>query len=115
MTVEVNQKGELMSVRKPIGRRQCIDYQRLNAVTKKDHCPLPFINQMIERLACRSYYYFLDGFSAYFQIAIAPEDQEKTTFACPFETFAYRRLPFELCNAPASFQKCLVNFFFRIY
>jgi len=49
---------------------------------------------MLERLATKSHYYFLDGFSSYFQIHIAPKDQKKTTFTCPFGTFAYRRMPF---------------------
>ncbi|XP_027182191.1 uncharacterized protein LOC113780606 [Coffea eugenioides] len=63
VTVESNQEGELVPIRKPTGWRQCIDYRKLNAVTKKDHFPLPFIDQMVERLACRAYYCFLDGFS----------------------------------------------------
>mgnify|MGYP004712525165 CR=1 FL=1 len=66
---------------------------------------------MIEKLADSVYYCFLDGFSGYFQIAIAPEDQEKTTFTCPFGTFAYRRMPFGLCNAPATFKRCMVSIF----
>ena len=72
---------------------------------------LPFIDQMIERLVCRAYYCFLNGFSGYFQIAIALEDQEKTTFTCPFETFVYRQMPFGLCNVPATFQRCMVSIF----
>ncbi|XP_071906718.1 uncharacterized protein [Coffea arabica] len=111
VTVEENQKSEMVPVRKSTGWRQCIDYRRLNAVTKKDHFPLPFIDQMIERLAGRVYYCFLDGFSGDFQIAIAPENQEKTTFTCPFGTFAYRRMPFGLCNAPSTFQRCMVSIF----
>ena len=66
---------------------------------------------MLERLAGHSYYCFLDGYSSYFQIAIAPKDQEKTTFTCPFGTFAYRRMPVGLCNAPATFQRCMVSIF----
>ncbi|KAD5317466.1 hypothetical protein E3N88_17412 [Mikania micrantha] len=66
---------------------------------------------MLERLSGKMYYCFLDGFSGYFQIPIAPEDQEKTTFTCPYGTFAYRRMPFGLCNAPATFQHCMVAIF----
>ncbi|XP_028223292.1 uncharacterized protein LOC114404601, partial [Glycine soja] len=61
--------------------------------------------------ANKSHYYFLDGFSGYLQIHIAPEDQEKTTFTCPFGTFAYRRMTFGLCNAPGTFQRCMLSIF----
>ena len=66
---------------------------------------------MLERLAGKSHYCFLDGFSGYLQIHIAPEDQEKTTFTCPFGTFAYKRMPFGLCNAPGTFQQCMLSIF----
>nr|GEW70463.1 reverse transcriptase domain-containing protein [Tanacetum cinerariifolium] len=66
---------------------------------------------MLERLAGNQYYCFLDDFSGYFQIPINPKDQEKTTFTCPYGTFAYRRMPFELCNAPGTFQRCMMAIF----
>ena len=66
---------------------------------------------MLDRLAGYSYYCFLDGYSGYNQIAIAPKDQEKTTFTCPYETFAFRRMLFGLCNAPTTFQRCMMAIF----
>ena len=89
-----NQNGELVPIRIQNGWRVCIDYRMLNAVTRKDHFLLPFIDQMLERLASHAFYSFLDGYSGYLQVPIASEDQEKTTFTCPFSTFAYRRMPF---------------------
>nr|GEY00918.1 reverse transcriptase domain-containing protein [Tanacetum cinerariifolium] len=85
--------------------RVCIDYHKLNEATRKDHFPLAFMDQMLERLAGNEYYCFLDGFSRYFQIPIDPIDQEKTTFTCPYGTFAYRHMPFGLCNAQGTFQR----------
>nr|GEU40404.1 reverse transcriptase domain-containing protein [Tanacetum cinerariifolium] len=85
--------------------RVSIDYHKLNEAIRKYHFPLPFMDQMLERLAGNEYYCFLDGFSGYFQISINPKDQEKTTFTCPYGTFAYRRMPFGLCNAPSTFQR----------
>ncbi|GJS87443.1 reverse transcriptase domain-containing protein [Tanacetum coccineum] len=87
------------------------NYRKLNEATRKDHFPLPFMDQMLERLAGNEYYCFLDGFSGYFQIPIDPNDQEKTTFTCPYGTFAYRRMPFGLCNAPGTFQRCMMAIF----
>ncbi|RDX92581.1 Retrovirus-related Pol polyprotein, partial [Mucuna pruriens] len=111
MTVMKNQQDELVPTRIQNSWRVCIDYRRLNLATRKDHFPLPFIDQMLEKLAGKSHYYFLDGFSGYMQIHIAPEDQHKMTFTCPFGTFAYTRMPFDLCNAPSTFQHCMMSIF----
>ena len=89
----------------------CIGYRKLNTTTRKNHFLLPFIDQMLDRLARHPNFCFLDGYSGYNQIAIAPEDQEKTTFTCPFSTFSFRRMPFGLCNAPGTFQRCMMSIF----
>nr|GEW96666.1 reverse transcriptase domain-containing protein [Tanacetum cinerariifolium] len=106
MTVVTNEENELMPMRLVTSWRVCIDYRKLNDATRKDHFPLPFMDQMLERLAGNEFYCFLDGFSSYFQIPIDPNDKEKTTFTYPYETFAYRRMPFGLCNAP----ECIESF-----
>nr|GFA67717.1 reverse transcriptase domain-containing protein [Tanacetum cinerariifolium] len=111
MTVITNDENELVPTRLVTRWRVCIDYRKLNEATRKDHFPLPFMDQMLERLAGNEYYCFLDGFSGYFQIPIDPKDQEKTTFTCPYGTFAYKHMPFGLCNAPGTFQRCMMAIF----
>ncbi|KAJ9551837.1 LOW QUALITY PROTEIN: hypothetical protein OSB04_015882 [Centaurea solstitialis] len=146
-TVVTNEKNELIPTTIVTGWRICMDYRQLNLATKKDHFPLPFIDQMLDRLAGNEFYCFLDGYSRYNQIVrirqsvaqlgqdqitgiyclnvifcygwiwgvtqihIAPEDQEKTTFTCPFGTFPFRMMPFGLCNAPATFPHSMMAIF----
>nr|GEX18290.1 reverse transcriptase domain-containing protein [Tanacetum cinerariifolium] len=111
MTIVANENNELIPTRLVTGWRVCIDYRTLNDATRKDHFPMPFMDQMLERLARNEFYCFLDGFSGYLQISIDPQDQEKTTFTCLYGTFAYRRKSFGLCNAPGTFQRCMIAIF----
>nr|GEW15111.1 hypothetical protein [Tanacetum cinerariifolium] len=105
-TVVENEGNELILTHLVTGWRVCIDYRKLNQATRKDHFPLPFMDQMLERLAGNEFYCFINGFSGYFHIPIDPRDQEKTTFTCPYGTFTYQRMPFNLCNASGTFQRC---------
>nr|GEY83970.1 hypothetical protein [Tanacetum cinerariifolium] len=96
-TVVENEENELIQTCLVTGWRVCIDYRKLNEATRKDHFPLPFMDQMLERLSGNEYYCFLYGFSGYFQILVDPRDQEKTTLTCPYGTFSYCRMPFCKC------------------
>ena len=111
VTVVENENNELIPTRVTSSWRVCIDYRKLNAGTRKDHFPLPFVDQMLERVTGHEFYCFLNGYSGYNQIEIALEDQEKTTFTCPFGTFAFRKMPFGLCNALGTFQRCMMGIF----
>jgi hypothetical protein len=111
MNVVRNEKNELIPQQTITGWHMCIDYQKLNKATRKDHFPLPFIDEMLERLANYSFFWYLEGYSGYHQILIHLDDQSKTTFTCPYGTFAYRRMSFGLCNALASFQRCMMVIF----
>ncbi|GKE00785.1 reverse transcriptase domain-containing protein, partial [Tanacetum coccineum] len=111
ITVIDNEDNELIPTRLVTGWRVCIDYRKLNDATRKEHFLLPFMDKMLERLAGNEYYCFLNGFFGYFHIPIDPKDQEKTTFTCPYGMFAYRCMSFILCNAPATFQRCMMAIF----
>ena len=106
-----NENNELIPTRTVTEWRVCIDYRKLNTATRNGHYPLPFIDQILDKLTRHSHYCFLDRYSGYNQIAIALEDQEKTTFTCPYGTFSFRRMPFGLCNAPTTFQICMMSMF----
>nr|GEY30259.1 reverse transcriptase domain-containing protein [Tanacetum cinerariifolium] len=109
-TIVENEENELIPTRVVTGWHVCIYYHKFNEATRKDHFPIPFMDQMLERLAGNQYYCFLNGFSGYFQISVDPKDQEKTTFTYAYETFAYRRMPFGLYNAPGTFQRFIQDF-----
>jgi hypothetical protein len=111
MIVIRNEKNELIPHRTVTSFRMCIDYQKLNKATQNYLFSLPFIDEMLERLANHSFFCYLDRYSGHHQIPIHPDDQSKTTFTCPYGTFAYRRMSFGLCNAPASFQRCMIAIF----
>ena len=89
-TVVPNDKDELIPQRTVTGYRMVINFHKLIKATKKDHYPLPFIDQMLERLSKHTHFCFLDGYSGFSQIPVSQPDQEKTTFTCPFGTYAYR-------------------------
>ena len=106
-----NERNELIPTRTVTGWRVCIDYKKLNTATRKDHFPLPFIDQILDKLAEHPHLCFLDGYFGYNQIAIAPMDQEKTTCTCPYGTFAFKRMSFGLCNSLATFLRCMMSMF----
>ncbi|MCO5561575.1 hypothetical protein L7F22_015195 [Adiantum nelumboides] len=91
--------------------RVCVDYKKLNAQTIKDPFPLAFTDMMLDEIAGHEMYSFMDGYNGYNQLKIAPEDIEKTTFITEWEAFMYLVMPFGLCNAPATFQHCMVEIF----
>jgi hypothetical protein len=96
LTVVKNEKNELIPQRTMTVWQMCIDYRMLNKATKKDHFPLPFIDEMLERLANHAYIFFLDGYSGFMRNPIHPDDQHKITLTCPYGMFAYRRMSFGL-------------------
>nr|GEW43674.1 hypothetical protein [Tanacetum cinerariifolium] len=94
--------------------KEVVPKKRGMTVVKNDKDELISQRTMLERMDEHEYYYFLYGFSGYFQIPIAPKDQEKTTFTCLYGTFAYKRMSFGLCNSPATFQRCMTVIFHEL-
>ena len=92
ITTIQNDKDEVLPSRTITEYKMCVDFRKLNKITIKEHQPLPFMERIIERIASNSYYCLLDAYSGFSQIQIHPEDQEKTTFTCPYGTYAYRRM-----------------------
>lgn len=84
--------------------RVCVDYKKLNVVTKKYYYPLHFIDKILEEVASHEWYSFGDGYSFYNQMQIALEYQLKTTFTTLWRTFDFRIMSFDLYNAPSTFQ-----------
>src|SRR5215216_5296432 len=105
ITVVPNDKNELISQRIVIGYRMVIDFRKLNKATRKYYYPLTFIDQKLERPSKHTHFCFFDGYYVFSQIPMSKEDQEKITFTYPFGTYAYRRMPFGLCTAPATSQR----------
>ena len=104
--IEKNEQGEVVPTRLAASWRVCIDYRKLNLVTQKDHYPLPFIDQILEKLSGQEFF-FLDGYLGYNQINIHRDDQEKTTFTCPVGIVVFQQMPFGLSNTPTTFQRCM--------
>jgi hypothetical protein len=92
--------------------RVCVNYRDINKACPKDNFPTPFVDQIVDDCASSEIFSLMDGFSSYNQINIAPEDQHKTSFICPWGTFAYRKLPFGLKNVGATFQ-CTMSYDFH--
>ena len=110
-TVVPNENNELIPTRTIVGHRMCIDFRKLNKETRKYHYPLPFIDQTLDRLANHTHFCYLDGYSDFSQIVVHPADQVKTTLISTFGLHAYQRMTFHLCNAPATFQRCMTAIF----
>ncbi|RVW58846.1 Transposon Ty3-G Gag-Pol polyprotein [Vitis vinifera] len=91
--------------------RVCVDFRDLNKASPKDDFPLPHIDMLVDSTAGHSMLSFMDGFSGYSQILMAPEDMEKTSFITEWGTYCYRVMPFGLKNAGATYQRAATTLF----
>ncbi|KAH9297013.1 hypothetical protein KI387_028695, partial [Taxus chinensis] len=87
--------------------RLCVDFRNLNRASLKDHYPLPSMDQILQVVAGSERFSLLDGYSGYNQVMVKEEDQFKTTFTTKWGTYAYRKIPFGLSNARATFQRAM--------
>ena len=100
--------SNLVPVRKKSGEiRLCVDFRNLNHALDKDNYPVPPMEQLLQMVSGSELFSLLDGFSGYNQVLVAEEDRLKTTFRTKWGTFAYRRIPFGLINAGATFQRAM--------
>eukprot|EP00253_Pinus_taeda_P031606 PITA_31606 len=98
----------MVPVRKKNGDiRICIDFKNLNKASQKDNFPLPTMEQTLHSVLGSKLMSFLDGFSGYNQILVHPDDRLKTTFGTKWGTYAYKKMPFGLINAGATFQRAM--------
>ncbi|MGL6131243.1 MAG: reverse transcriptase family protein, partial [Fusobacteriaceae bacterium] len=108
--------SRIVPVKKKDGTlRLCIDYRGLNQVTKKDTYPLPRIAEILDKLSSARIFTTLDATKGYYQIELEEADKEKTAFAWKGGLYEFNRLPFGLCNAPATFQRIMDNIFRGCY
>lgn len=102
-----DEKKKLIAIRPVTGWRVCMDYRKI----EKNHFPIPFMDQMLDRIASKDYYYFFDGYIGYNRISITSEDNEKKNFTYPYGIFMFKWMHFSLCNAPIIFQWCMLSIF----
>ena len=91
--------------------RVCVDYTNLNNACPKDSFPLPRIDQIVDSTAGQGMLSFLDAFSGYHQIPMAPTDEEKTAFITPHDLYCYKVMPFGLKNVGATYQRLMTKIF----